>query len=81
MSRHHEPSVLYQLAPSFELGEKQALLGFVRKGHVLGSGELIYRWPSIQQIEACYGLLPAGVEPRHGVQLTLPRVGHEIRCS
>src|ERR1700739_702339 len=40
--RYHEPCVLYQLPSSFKLGEKQPLLGFVRKGHVLGAGDLTH---------------------------------------
>src|ERR1700747_1467411 len=42
MSHHHEPCSLDQFASSCELGEKYALLSFVRKGHVLDPGELTH---------------------------------------
>ena len=41
-SCYHQLRVFDQFATGFELGKEQALLGFVRKGHVLGSRELGY---------------------------------------
>jgi hypothetical protein len=42
VSCYHELGVLDQFASSFKLGEKQTLLGFVRKGHVFFPRDLTY---------------------------------------
>ena len=41
-SCYHQLRVFDQFATGFELNKKQAFLSFVRKGHVLGSGELAH---------------------------------------
>ena len=43
VSCYHQLRVFDQFATGFELSKEQAFLGFVRKGHILGSCELTYR--------------------------------------